>query len=103
MYLDKEDLYNYDYGIYTLGRYYDEYPHVGYPETFPANYQQKGKNWERRATIDFFNEDKSFSFNQDIGIRIHGGWTRAFNQKSFNLYARKEYGNKTFKKALIVF
>ena len=37
---------------------------------------------------------------QQIGIRIHGGWSRAFNQKSFNLYARKEYsGNSTFNKA----
>lgn len=98
LYLDKESLFNYDYGIYTLGKYYDELPHVGYPETYPANYQQKGKDWERKATIDFFNEDKTYSFNQDIGIRIHGGWTWAFNQKSFNLYARKEYGSKKFKK-----
>ena len=33
--------------------------------------------------------------NTDIGIRIHGGSTRAFESKSLNLYARSDYGSST--------
>ncbi len=95
--VDPEDLFDYETGIYVTGKIYDESEHSGYPETFPANYNQTGKEWERPAQFTYFNGDKSYLFEQEIGVRIHGGWSRAFNQKSFNLYARKEYsGTKTF-------
>ena len=97
--LDPSDLFDYETGIYVTGKIYDEQEHSGYPETYPANYQQKGKDWEREAEFVYFESDQTFSFAQTIGVRIHGGWSRAFNQKSFNLYARKEYsGSKTFEK-----
>lgn len=93
------DLFDYEKGIYVTGKIYDENPHEGYPETYPANYQQKGKEWEKPANFQYFESNKAFSFEQNIGVRIHGGWSRAFNQKSFNLYARKEYsGTSTFAK-----
>lgn len=91
-----DDLFDYEKGIYVLGKTYDEGIKEGYKETYPANYNQKGKEWEREAEFSYFDENHSFRFSQKIGVRIHGGWSRAFNQKSFNLYARKEYGNKTF-------
>ena len=98
--MTEADLFDYEKGIYVLGKIYDESPHEGYPETYPANYQQKGKEWERPASFKYFNEAGELDLEQDIGVRIHGGWSRAFNQKSFNLYARKEYsGDSTFKKA----
>ena len=100
MNVSEEDLYDYEKGIYVTGKIYDESPHEGYPETYPANYHQKGKEWERVANFKYFNESKELELEQEIGIRIHGGWSRAFNQKSFNLYARKDYdGNSTFQKA----
>lgn len=99
MNVSEEDLYDYEKGIYVTGKIYDESPHEGYPETYPANYNQKGKEWERAANFKYFNEFGDLELEQNIGIRIHGGWSRAFNQKSFNLYARKEYdGNSTFQK-----
>ena len=95
--VNDDDLFDYEKGIYVTGKIYDESEHTGYPETYPANYQQKGKEWEREANFKYFNEDKELALEQNIGIRIHGGWSRAFNQKSFNLYARKDYdGNSTF-------
>lgn len=100
MNVNEEDLYDYEKGIYVTGKIYDESPHEGYPETYPANYHQKGKEWERVANFKYFNESRELELEQEIGIRIHGGWSRAFNQKSFNLYARKDYdGNSTFQKA----
>lgn len=96
-----DNLFDYEKGIYVTGKTYDEGKKEGYPETYPANYNNKGKDWERPATFTFFNKNHEYSFSQEIGIRIHGGWTRAFNQKSFNLYARKEYsGTKVFEKQL---
>lgn len=97
--ISEDDLYDYEKGIYVTGKIYDESPHEGYPETYPANYHQTGKEWERVANFKYFNELKELELEQTIGVRIHGGWSRAFNQKSFNLYARKEYdGNSTFQK-----
>ena len=98
--VDDGDLFDYERGIYVTGKIYDESPHEGYPETYPANYNEKGKQWERFARFKYFEPDHSLGLEQDIGIRIHGGWSRAFNQKSFNLYARKELdGNSVFQKA----
>ena len=95
--VNDNDLFDYETGIYVTGKIYDESEHTGYPETWPANYTQKGREWERPANIKYFDGNKSMVLEQNIGIRIHGGWSRAFNQKSFNLYARKDYdGNSTF-------
>ena len=99
MILNPDDLFDYERGIYVKGKVFDESEHSGYPETYEANYTQKGKGWERETFFTYFNEDKSFEFEQKIGVRIRGGWSRVHNQKSFNLYARKDYdGNKKFKK-----
>ena len=96
--MEYDDLFDYETGIYTTGKIYDEDDHSAtYPEQIPANYNEKGKEWEREAVFTYFDDDKSYSFTQNIGIRIHGGWSRSFNQKSFNLYARSEYsGSDTF-------
>ena len=98
--INEEDLFDYEKGIYMTGKIYDESVHEGYPETYPANYNQTGVEWERKANFKYFDKNKELSLEQDIGVRIHGGWSRAFNQKSFNLYARKDYsGSSTFGKA----
>ena len=89
--INDDDLFDYERGIYVTGKIYDESEHTGYPETYPANYHQKGKEWERKANFKYFDASKQIALEQMIGVRIHGGWSRAFNQKSFNLYARKEY------------
>ncbi len=89
--INDDDLFDYEKGIYVTGKIYDESEHVGYPETYPANYHQKGKSWERFANFKYFDGSKNLELEQNIGVRIHGGWSRAFNQKSFNLYARKDY------------
>lgn len=65
-----------------------------------ANYKQKGKDWERKTHIDYFESDGSKTkckLQQDCGIRIQGNYSRSDYQKSFRLYARDEYGKKNFK------
>lgn len=60
-----------------------------------ANYHRRGVDTEIRSSLDFFPEnERSSALSHDIGIRIHGNWTRAYPQKSFRLYARNQYGEE---------
>ncbi len=56
------------------------------------NPENRGDEWERPATIEFFESNGSLAFSSDVGIRIHGGTSRAFEKKSFRYYFRSEYG-----------
>lgn len=52
-----------------------------------ANYEKSGPEWERPVHVEFFEKDGTPGFSQYSGLRIHGGWTRKYPQKSFRLYA----------------
>ena len=92
MVADPDDLFDYDKGIYVLG----------VNGTFDSvhwwwsngNFRLKGKEWERKASMEFFDTEGNLINDQIGGIRIHGGGSRGFAQKSFNLYAREEYDGK---------
>lgn len=94
---DSDNLFDYEKGIYVLGKTYDDWrngPDYDYSTRtweMPANYMQSGALWERPASMQIF-ENGSLVLSQDVGIRIHGGATRSQNQKSFNVYARSNYG-----------
>lgn len=57
-------------------------------------------NDERPVNFAYFDADKNFSFDQNIGMRLHGTSTRGYNQKSMTLFARKKYGSGDFKKSV---
>ncbi len=59
------------------------------------NYEGSGREWERPANLQIFS-GYDYSYEQNVGIRIHGGYTRRFNQKSLNVYARSDYGASEF-------
>ncbi len=74
-------------------------------DLIPANYQMRGRDWERplRETLDnpvviqFCEANRECSFSQATGIRTHGGFSRTYSfDKSIRLYAREEYGAATF-------
>ncbi len=103
--MSPDDLFSDEKGIYVLGNVYkkfvekfdiyslenDEFYYTN------ANYACEGRGWERPADIVLYSEDRDQVFEQSVGIRIHGGWSVAHNQKGFNLYAREEYdGNSSF-------
>lgn len=98
---DKENLFDNEKGIYVLGKTFEnwrnspEYNHMAREWEIPCNYTQKGAEWEREASMQVF-EDGKLAHSQNIGIRIHGGATRSAPQKSFNVYARSEYGASKF-------
>lgn len=82
---DSLNLFGHDEGIYVPGAQYSGQSHTG-------NYYQRGREWEREATFEFFDEEGELKFAQNVGLRIHGGFSRRYNQKSFRVYARSEYG-----------
>lgn len=104
--VDPDDLFNYDTGIYTTGKYYDWFRSgwknagiINNDETWlmSANFTQKctpkDDTWEKNVHVDMFEGDGSRGFSQDMGIRIFGASSRANLQKSLKLIARKKYGS----------
>lgn len=92
---EPDGLFGYENGIFVPGKIWDEFweanpdAHVGsYVE---ANYTMRGPQWERAVYIQFFDRDGNEILAQNGGVRIQGDQTRIKNQKSFRLYARKEY------------
>ena len=95
---DPDNLFDPEKGIYVRGKTYEdwrnspEYSMMAREWEIPANYTQSGKQWERPAHITVF-ENGQATYSEAVGIRMHGGATRSAAQKSFNLYARADYGD----------
>lgn len=85
--LDSNHLFNYVRGIYVPGINWAE-SNVGWT----GNYYQRGRDWERIASMEFFNEHRFKQFSETIGLRISGKKSRDYPQKSLRVYFRKNYG-----------
>ena len=85
---DSLHLFDHETGIYIPG--------IHYSGGGTGNYHQRGEEWEREATFELFESDGDRVLNQNIGIRIHGGFSRELAQKSLRLYARNRYGESRF-------
>lgn len=93
------NLFDYNAGIYVLGKTYDDFmaenPGTQFDGSIPANYNRRGIKWERKSYIEYFDSQGNVQVSQDIGLRIQGAFSRFNMQKSFSLYAREEYGKDT--------
>ena len=78
---DPVNLWDNEIGIYTEGRY-----------PVRPNYMERGREWERPVSAEFFEGDGSLGFALDAGIRVFGAYTRIYPKKSFILYFRERYG-----------
>ena len=99
---DPDNLFDYEEGIYVLGKRFDEYIAEGgdLEDSIQAgaNYRIRGKKSERPASIEIFNESGECVLDKEVGIRIHGGTTRGCAQKSLSVFAREMYdGEDTIK------
>lgn len=86
-----DNLWDDEKGIYVLG------PNAqlieGHTEHYEvANYLEEGRESERPASFEMFDESGQKVFEQDVSIRIQGGFSRDNEQKSFAVFARSEYG-----------
>ncbi len=77
--VDEDDLFDEEKGIFV----YD-------------NMWGKGKEWERPANIQVFENGKA-EYSENIGIRLSGNSSRDCMQKSLSFYARSEYGKGRMK------
>ena len=64
---DSLNFFQEDSGIYIIGN--------------NTNYSKRGRSWERLAHLEYFDVDGKSQLKQNIGIRIHGNWGRAFPQR----------------------
>lgn len=103
--VEEDYLFDPENGYYMVGSgYYDWLQSGEYQEydsgdvNNPTNYNAKGRETEFPVTIQVFEEGKVV-YSANVGARISGNWSRAAAQKSFRLYARKEYGEGKMKYA----
>lgn len=105
--VDEDYFYDYDTGIYVLGKRHDEWLEEDKKNKYldgwqhQGNYSLRGKEWERPANVELIEADGSIGFSQVLGVRIKGGASRNDAQKSLKFTAREEYGAKNIKYELI--
>ncbi len=103
---DFENLFDYETGIYTLGKTYDDFvsdPANAALESWQmqGNYTNRGREWERPVSVELITANDTPGFKQDMGMRIMGASTRNQAQKSIRIYAREDYGKKNLTYELI--
>lgn len=82
------NFWDYSRGIYVKGCCADTIePYLG------ANFW---KGWERNCNVEMFDKNGDYCFNQQAGMSLFGGFSRALPQKSIALIARKKYGKSRF-------
>ena len=65
-----------------------------------VNPEEKGENWERAVSVQFFETPNELTFSIDAGLRIHGNSSRRYDKKPFRLYFRSEYGQSCLEYSL---
>lgn len=105
--IDQKDLFDYDTGIYTLGKRHDEWLEEDKNNKnldgwrHEANYSLRGREWEKPIFAEYIAPDGTVGFGQDMGVRIMGAASRNEYQKSLRLLAREDYGKKNVKYEII--
>ena len=98
---DPENLLDYDTGILATGAVFEEWKDqpeaasvLAHSEWWhvQTNSTQSGKDWERPCYIQIYDSNNSIVAEQNAGMRVTGGVSRSFSQKSFNIYFRSDYG-----------
>ena len=89
---DSANFFDENIGIYVTGPIANP-PNPSDPDK-RANYWQ---NWERPIHIEMFEPNGTLGFSIDAGIKIRGGYSREYLQKSFAIFARGQYGYNEIK------
>ena len=105
MVTDSDYLFNKDTGAYMIGSKYYEWKKSDDYVAYDAgdvlnvtNYNTDGRETEFPVSVQVMEDGKAV-YSTDVGARIVGNWSRGHAQKSFRLYARKEYGDGKMKYA----
>lgn len=74
----------------TIGIYCDGTNGItGNGQSLPRNYNQ---DWDRPVNFELFDTTGVVRLNQEVDIKILGGWTRSEPQKSIAIMPRKKHG-----------
>ena len=97
--IDNDKFYGYEDGINVPGILFDEWrienPDAPFNGFAPANYQKRGGETELTIHFNYF-ENGNEILNHNAGLRMNGGYTRVYPNKSLRLYAKSKYGAKSF-------
>lgn len=88
---DSLDLFDWNSGIYVMGPNADT-------SALPfenANFW-RFQNREVPVYMEYYEKDGSKQLAQNAGLRIHGNWSKIYQQKGLRLTARDAYGEKYF-------
>ena len=94
--IDENKLFDYNNGIYVAGLDFDTWRTNNPTDVADyeiGNFARKGATSERISNFSYF-VNGSEVINQNIGIRIRGNYSRVYPSKSFNFYAKTEYGDE---------
>jgi len=69
---DRTGLWDPETGIYVVGN--------------SINFDQRGGDWEREATFQYFEPGIGMVVDEPVGLRIHGGFSRYYHQKGLRIY-----------------
>ena len=81
---EPSELFSYETGIWAMG--------AGASEVFPYRGANFWLDWERQATVSFFETDGSVGFSESCGIKIFGNASRGYSKKSLAFFFRSRYG-----------
>jgi hypothetical protein len=96
---DPKNFFDAETGIYVLGKPYADQADADITEDerqLFANFSQHGRAWERPISIELLEDGGQTGFAQNGGVRIHGGGSRRYPQKTLRFYARSEYDLQEF-------
>jgi hypothetical protein len=87
---DPDHLFRDQSGIYVTGT-------NGIQGSCDPTIRNLNQDWERPINLEFYDKSGEMTINQGAGIKIFGGCSRTrYPQKSFSLFARREYGKGSF-------
>jgi len=99
---DPDNLWDEKTGIYAYGENFDDSGSLADMLLSANYYEGRGyqgeeiqSEWERPGNFAIFNDDGVEVFNQNISMRIAGGYGRMRAQKGFTVIARSEYGSNS--------
>jgi len=90
--IDSIYLWDNEIGIYTIGTN-GAYQHGDWGSWSGSGLANYFQDWERPISMEFYVPDGNLERKVNAGIKIHGGTTRHFPQKSLTVHFRNKYGD----------
>ena len=88
--MEPKELFSFENGIYVKGKVFKDFSitqkrpeNSRFGHSFPANFTARGKEWRRKATLEFYED--TFYYQQEVLAGIIGAVSSLYPKKSFFL------------------